>query len=222
MEVSNHVSKFAENFNSLADFAEDFIISYNIANNANLYNDFKCLNDIPIVHLFDFEYCLKLVLKQSVEARKLAFTDIKKIIDYYRYSIIKQNCEIVELDDYHFFNGRYVIYLHVCPDNTAYCGITDCIELRNIQHASGSHSEKFRNAINLFGWPNIQHSIVARNLPKKTALALEMAFIAHFAKTYSMMNKHGSKINKAFTYDGQIVCEPEKFLAQINLINNSE
>ena len=68
----------------------------------------------------------------------------------------------------------YSIYVHTTPDGKKYVGSTS-IE-PNRRFGGGSHYKcctRFNDAINLFGWDNIQHQILETVEDKETALKRE-------------------------------------------------
>lgn len=76
----------------------------------------------------------------------------------------------------------YKVYIHTFPNNKRYVGITSSSTL----HRWGEHGQGYSNqklmwrAIQKYGWDNIQHIVIADNLNKKQACALEIQLIALF------------------------------------------
>ena len=87
-------------------------------------------------------------------------------------------CEIMEKD--------YVVYEHVFPNNKKYIGIT-CRPLKQrFKNGYGYvHNKHMMNAIKKYGWENIKHNILAKNLSKSEAETLEIKLI----KKYNLTNR---------------------------------
>lgn len=81
----------------------------------------------------------------------------------------------------------YKVYIHTFPNNKRYVGITSSSTL----HRWGEHGQGYSNqklmwrAIQKYGWNNIQHTVIADNLNKKQACALEIQLIALFQSNKS-------------------------------------
>ena len=68
----------------------------------------------------------------------------------------------------------YTLYMHKFPNNKVYIGITSKpveVRWRNV------YNRYFTNAVDKYGWDNIQHIILAENLSKKWACKLEQDLI---------------------------------------------
>lgn len=76
-------------------------------------------------------------------------------------------------------NNKYVVYIHICPNNKKYIGITSCKNPnRRWQSGKGYVGSKyFYNAINKYGWENIEHIIMAENLTEIEAKQMEVNLI---------------------------------------------
>lgn len=87
-------------------------------------------------------------------------------------------CEIMEKD--------YVVYEHVFPNNKKYIGIT-CRPLKQrFKNGYGYvHNKHMMNAIKKYGWKNVKHNILAKNLSKSEAETLEIKLI----KKYNLTNR---------------------------------
>ena len=76
----------------------------------------------------------------------------------------------------------YRVYVHIFPNHKKYVGITSSSTL----HRWGDHGQGYANqklmwrAIQKYGWDNIQHIVIADNLSRKQACALEIQLIALF------------------------------------------
>lgn len=80
--------------------------------------------------------------------------------------------------------GNYTVYMHVTPNNKKYIGIT----CKSTAHrwANGNGYKKnvlFYRAITKYGWDNIQHIIIAKDLSKEEACSLEVELIKKYNTT---------------------------------------
>lgn len=86
----------------------------------------------------------------------------------------------------------YYLYRHTSPSGKVYIGITSQDPLRRWSEGRGYKRNKFfTNAIKKYGWENIQHQILFRDLSKRTAILLEKAFIKYYKdlhKSYNITN----------------------------------
>lgn len=76
----------------------------------------------------------------------------------------------------------YTLYMHRTPSNKVYVGIT-CKTTTKRWHTDGGgykNNRHFWNAIQKYGWENIEHNILARGLTKQKACELEKLVIAFF------------------------------------------
>lgn len=73
----------------------------------------------------------------------------------------------------------YTVYMHICPNNKKYIGLTmQSVERRWANGYGYRHQKHFYSAILKYGWDNIEHIIVAENLTKEEAGRLEQELIA--------------------------------------------
>lgn len=79
----------------------------------------------------------------------------------------------------------YSVYMHTCPNGKRYIGMTSCKDMNDRwRYGHGyKHDTDFHNAIMEYGWRNIQHEVVASNLLKEEAEALERELIAEYSTT---------------------------------------
>lgn len=81
--------------------------------------------------------------------------------------------------------NNYTVYLHISPSGKRYYGIT-CQDVNLRWHnGEGYKKQMFYRAIKKYGWDNFQHIIVAENLSKEDACALEISLIAVYNTTDS-------------------------------------
>ena len=76
----------------------------------------------------------------------------------------------------------YTVYVHIAPNNKKYVGITSTLpEVRWGTDGKGYRQQPlFYRAIKKYGWDNITHLIVAEQLTKEQACALEIELIAQY------------------------------------------
>lgn len=90
-------------------------------------------------------------------------------------------------------NKNYKVYMHTCPNNKKYIGITYCVEQRWGKNGYGyRNSRLFSRAIKKYGWDNIKHEILYDNLSLNEAMQKEIELIAKY-KTND--NKYGYNIS---------------------------
>ena len=74
----------------------------------------------------------------------------------------------------------YTVYMHICPNNKKYIGITGQEVERRWNHGEGySHQRLFYRAILKYGWDNIEHKILFTNLSKQEACTKEINLIKY-------------------------------------------
>lgn len=75
----------------------------------------------------------------------------------------------------------YSVYIHICPNNKVYVGITSKPTKERWKNGKGYLNNKhFTQAINKYGWDNIKHIIVSENLSKSDACKLEQELIRKY------------------------------------------
>lgn len=74
---------------------------------------------------------------------------------------------------------KYCIYMHICPNNKKYIGITSLIPKKRWNYGRGyKYSVLFFKAIQKYGWDNIKHKILLNNLTKEEACKKEQELIS--------------------------------------------
>lgn len=97
------------------------------------------------------------------------------------------NLEIKNIPDKHrqYDSHIFLVYMHVNKINgKVYVGMTHHVNPNKRWGYSGqlyTHSVKFANAINKYGWDNFEHIILCRTT-KDRAIAIEKTLIAHYKK----------------------------------------
>lgn len=76
-------------------------------------------------------------------------------------------------------NNTYCVYIHICPNDKKYVGITK----KNINERwKYGHGYKdctlFQKAIDKYGWKNIEHKVLYQNLSKDVAEEIEIKMIS--------------------------------------------
>lgn len=89
--------------------------------------------------------------------------------------------------------GHYTVYMHTTPSNKRYIGLTgQNVKDRWRKDGHGYKNQIFYRAISKYGWNNIEHRIIAKNLTMEVACILEQAFI----KLYDTTNpEHGYNLS---------------------------
>lgn len=92
----------------------------------------------------------------------------------------------------------YKVYMHVTPDGKRYIGITGKPKVENRWHSgSGYRLQFFYEAVQEFGWDNIEHKQLAHGLSEEQAQNLEKKLIKHYKtedKRYGYNRSEGGKI----------------------------
>lgn len=97
-------------------------------------------------------------------------------------------------------NATYGIYIHILPNNKKYIGITSQkpISKRWAKGKGYKSNAYFTNAINKYGWENIEHKILFENLSKQEAEQKEIELIEKYKsnnKQYGYNIENGGKAN---------------------------
>lgn len=78
-------------------------------------------------------------------------------------------------------NNNYKVYIHKFPNGKIYIGITMQKPNHRWNNGKGYQSNKYMmNAINKYGWENIEHKILYDNLSKEEAEQKEIELIAKY------------------------------------------
>lgn len=74
--------------------------------------------------------------------------------------------------------NNYKVYMHICPNNKKYIGITKQIPEHRWKKGNGYKTQQhFFNAIQKYGWENIKHIILYENLSFENACLKEQELI---------------------------------------------
>ena len=93
--------------------------------------------------------------------------------------------------------GSYSVYKHTTPSGKVYIGLTSKpVEKRWLNGQGYRRNKHFWNAIQKYGWDNIEHIVLASGLSKEEASKIEKMYIAIFR---SHEIKHGYNL----TYGGE-------------------
>ena len=75
-------------------------------------------------------------------------------------------------------NAKYFVYVHIFPNNKKYIGITSQTTQRRWRNGKGYKSQKMlTRAINKYGWDNIEHIVLFKNLTQEEAEQKEIELI---------------------------------------------
>lgn len=78
---------------------------------------------------------------------------------------------------------RYIIYMHIFPNGKKYIGMTSKKPNQRWEGGTGytkEHQPVMYNAIQKYGWENVKHEILYRDLTYEEALDKEMELIAYY------------------------------------------
>ena len=105
---------------------------------------------------------------------------------------------------------RYIVYKHTTPSNKVYIGITCKSAKTRWRNGAGYiTNEHFYNAIKKYGWDNIKHEILYKNLTKKEACEKEIELIKKYKSTnndYGYNNSTGGEYGSS----GRILSKESK------------
>lgn len=77
--------------------------------------------------------------------------------------------------------GLYCVYKHTAPSGKVYIGITCRRPEKRWSNGHGyAQNKHFSNAINLYGWENFKHEILAENMSKEDACEMERNLIKKY------------------------------------------
>lgn len=74
----------------------------------------------------------------------------------------------------------WTVYKHTFPNNKVYIGITSQVPYKRWKYGSGYTTKVMKNAIEKYGWNNIQHEILFEGLTKEQAEAKEIELIKFY------------------------------------------
>lgn len=87
-------------------------------------------------------------------------------------------------------NKKYYIYIHTCPNQWTYVGMSQNPEERWNNGEGYKDNKNFYYAIQLFGWKNIKHEIVAETYYRWVAQKIERTLITHFKNKNKCFNEN--------------------------------
>lgn len=99
--------------------------------------------------------------------------------------------------------SNYILYKHTFPNNKVYIGIT-CQSATKRWGKNGiqyKKQEQMKNAINKYGWNNIKHEILYKNLTKEEAEQKEIELIAYYksnSKEFGYNIANGGNCSESF------------------------
>lgn len=113
---------------------------------------------------------------------------------------------------------RYCVYEHVFPNHKKYIGIA-CDYKRRWNHGRGYRfQEKMANAINHYGWDNIEHNIILDGINQDQACRLEKYLIAQLNTIEDGYNvSTGGEHNAHATYLDSYVLDMVRNAKQLNV-----
>lgn len=78
--------------------------------------------------------------------------------------------------------AEYIVYMHITPNNKKYIGITSCKKPEDRWRKGKGYYRNihFYNAIQKYGWDNIEHKILYENLSKEEAQGKEIELIKRY------------------------------------------
>ena len=96
-------------------------------------------------------------------------------------------------------DNNYTVYMHICPNNKKYIGITKNEPKKRWGNGKNyKTSVYFKKAIDKYGWENIEHKIIYTNLSKEEAEKQEQLLIKYYKsnnRDYGYNIANGGHIN---------------------------
>lgn len=90
----------------------------------------------------------------------------------------------------------YLVYKHTTPSGKIYIGITSKEASERWRNGSGYKNKHFENAIKKYGWNNIKHEILFKELTREEACLMEKLYIG-------LYNTTDRKYGYNLTYGGE-------------------
>lgn len=88
--------------------------------------------------------------------------------------------------------NNYSVYMHIFPNGKRYIGITSNEVNRRWEKGSGYKKQaKMKNAINKYGWENIEHIVLLCNLSKEEACKKEIESKCDDSTLYEFLLEKG-------------------------------
>ena len=110
-------------------------------------------------------------------------------------------------------NG-YTVYRHICPNNKMYIGITrKKPEDRFLNGQGYFDNKKFYKDIKKYGWDNIKHEILFKNLSRKLALCIESIYIVF----YNTCNEYNGYNSRQYSSNGKTTLKESKTRIVVNI-----
>ena len=96
---------------------------------------------------------------------------------------------------------KFCVYVHIFPNGKKYIGIT-CKRPNDRWESGNGYKEgsPMRNAINKYGWDNIEHVILFEGLTQEEACNKEIELIAEYKTN---IHKYGNKYGYNMTDGGE-------------------
>ena len=115
--------------------------------------------------------------------------------------------------------NNYKVYIHIFPNNKVYIGITrNRIDIRWANGKGYKKQKVMSNAINKYGWKNIEHKVLYENLTKEEAEQKEIELIAFYK---SNQRKYGYNIENGGNCVGKMSEETKKKISKSNIGKNT-
>ena len=110
--------------------------------------------------------------------------------------------------------NNYKVYIHIFPNNKVYIGMT-CLEPKERWKRGKAYKENrhLYNAINKYGWENIEHKILFDNLEKEEAELKEINLIKEYKAND---NQYGYNIEYGGCHNGKTSEITRKRISEAN------
>lgn len=112
--------------------------------------------------------------------------------------------------------NTYSVYIHTAPNGKVYVGITGRTVSERWNCGNGYRANKhFWAAIRKYGWDNIKHEIVAKNLPKETAAEMEQELIKKYRANYPERGYNNSAGGESPSYGAKHTDEHKTYMSAL-------
>lgn len=109
---------------------------------------------------------------------------------------------------YYKEKNPYYIYIHTCPNHYTYVGMSKKPKQRWNNGEGYRTNKEFYQNIQIFGWENITHEIVAETNYKWIAQKIERTLITHFKKKKISFNE--SNIETKLLEEDSVTIKPKR------------
>lgn len=116
-------------------------------------------------------------------------------------------------------NGDYTVYCHKTPDGKRYIGMTKSRISKRFSGGHNYHTTVFRNAIEKYGWKNIDHIVLESGLTKEEASEKEKYYIDYYN---TLDERYGYNISNGGIHGYHPIKHSKKSIEKISIANKGK